>query len=299
MKRIPKGIDALKSGMILGETIFDSSGNTLLSDGIILRQAYIEKIKDLGYLSVQIQVEATESVEEVKTENLESSNSSKDVVIRTTREEAAVLVNDCMQNVAVGTDIDTDKLYLVVNTIIDEIFSNEDITVNLANLKSVDEYVFQHSVNVCIMSIICGIYLGFNKVRLVELGIGALLHDIGKNLISQEILNKPGPLTPDEFNIVKKHTILGYEALKRIPNITETSACVALYHHERFDGAGYPTGKQAQNIHVYAKIVAVADVFDAITSDRVYGSRENPYKAMEYILKSANLILIRKSYVYF
>lgn len=287
MKRIPKGIDALKSGMILGETIFDSSGNTLLSDGIILRQAYIEKIKDLGYLSVQIQVEATESVEEVKTENLESSNSSKDVVIRTTREEAAVLVNDCMQNVAVGTDIDTDKLYLVVNTIIDEIFSNEDITVNLANLKSVDEYVFQHSVNVCIMSIICGIYLGFNKVRLVELGIGALLHDIGKHLISQEILNKPGPLTPDEFSIVKKHTILGYEALKRIPNITETSACVALYHHERFDGAGYPTGKQAQNIHVYAKIVAVADVFDAITSDRVYGSRENPYKAMEYILKSS------------
>lgn len=287
MKRIPTGIDALKSGMILGETIFDSSGNTLLSDGIILRQAYISKIKSLGYLSVQIQVEATEKIEEEKAVIEEPSNASKDVIIRTTREEAAVLVNDCMQNVAVGTDIDTDKLYLVVNTIIDEIFSNEDITINLANLKSVDEYVFQHSVNVCILSIICGIYLGFNKVRLVELGIGALLHDIGKNLISQEILNKPGALSNDEFDVVKKHTVLGYEALKRIKNITETSACVALYHHERFDGGGYPTGKNGANIHVYAKICAIADVFDAITSDRVYGSKENPYKAMEYILKSS------------
>ncbi len=286
MKRIPTGIDTLKSGMILGETIFDSSGNTLLSDGIILRQAYIEKIKNLGYLSVQIQVDASEIIEEVNTENNETTNTSKEVIIRSTREEAAVLVNECMQNVAVSTDVDTDKLYLVVNTIIDEIFSNEEITINLSNLKSVDEYVFQHSVNCCILSIVCGIYLGFNKVRLVELGIGALLHDIGKNLISQEILNKPGELTSEEFELVKKHTILGYEALKRIPNITETSACVALYHHERYDGTGYPTGKKAQNIHVYAKIVAVADVFDAITSDRVYGTKEDPYKAMEYILNS-------------
>jgi len=286
MKRIPTGIETLKSGMILGETIFDSSGNTLLSDGIILRQAYIEKIKNLGYLSVQIQVEIAELIEDEKNINEEPSNTSKDMIIRTTREEAAILVNQCMQNVAVSTEIDTDKLYLVVNTIIDEIFSNEDITVNLSNLKSVDEYVFQHSVNVCILSIVCGIYLGFNKVRLVELGIGALLHDIGKHLIDQEVLNKPGELTTDEFEVVKKHTILGYEALKRIPNISETSACVALYHHERFDGGGYPTGKQVQNIHVYAKIVAVSDVFDAITSDRVYGNKEDPYKAMEYILRS-------------
>ncbi|WP_430885534.1 HD-GYP domain-containing protein [Fusibacter sp. JL216-2] len=288
MKRIPRGIDALKSGMILGETIFDSSGNTLLSDGIILRQAYIEKIKGLGYLSVQIQVEANETVKvEQEIENKDDSAASRDLIIRTTREEATVLVKSCMKNVSVDTEIDVDKLYLIVNTIIDEIFSSEEITVNLANLKSVDEYVFEHSVNVCILSVICGIYMGFNKVRLVELGIGALLHDIGKGLISQETLNKPGTLTSDEFDEIKKHTILGYEALKRIPNITETSACVALYHHERFDGAGYPTGKKAQNIHVYAKIVAVADVFDAITSDRVYGAKENPYKAMEYILKSS------------
>ncbi len=261
MKRIPRGIDALKSGMILGETIFDSSGNTLLSDGIILRQAYIEKIKGLGYLSVQIQVEANETVKvEQEIENKDDSAASRDLIIRTTREEATVLVKSCMKNVSVDTEIDVDKLYLIVNTIIDEIFSSEEITVNLANLKSVDEYVFEHSVNVCILSVICGIYMGFNKVRLVELGIGALLHDIGKGLISQETLNKPGTLTSDEFDEIKKHTILGYEALKRIPNITETSACVALYHHERFDGAGYPTGKKAQNIHVYAKIVAVADV---------------------------------------
>jgi len=286
MKRIPTGIDTLKSGMILGETIFDSSGNTLLSEGIILRKAYIDKIRDLGYLSVQIQVEVTETIEESVSITDNSSDMKKDMIIRTTREEAAVLVNECMQNVAVNADVDTDKLHLVVNTIIDEIFSNEDVTVNLSNLKSVDEYVFQHSVNVCILSIVCGIYLGFNKVRLVELGIGALLHDIGKNLISQEVLNKPGELTDEEFEIVKRHTILGYEALKRIPNITETSACVALYHHERFDGGGYPTGKKGQNIHIYAKIVAVADVFDAVTSERVYGHKEDPYKAMDYILKS-------------
>ncbi len=215
----------------------------------------MKKIKGLGYLSVQIQVEANETVKvEQEIENKDDSAASRDLIIRTTREEATVLVKSCMKNVSVDTEIDVDKLYLIVNTIIDEIFSSEEITVNLANSIS-GRVCFEHSVNVCILSVICGIYMGFNKVRLVELGIGALLHDIGKGLISQETLNKPGTLTSDEFDEIKKHTILGYEALKRIPNITETSACVALYHHERFDGAGYPTGKKAQNIHVYAKLL--------------------------------------------
>jgi HD-GYP domain-containing protein (c-di-GMP phosphodiesterase class II) len=290
MKRMTKGIGTLKSGMILGETIFDSSGNTLLSDGIILRQAYIDKIKELGYVSVQIQVDAP-AVEEGASQNAdnqETGTGERDVIIRRTREEASVLVRECMENIASSTEVDADKLYLVVNTIIEEVFSNEDITFNLSNLRSIDEYVFQHSVNVCVMAIICGIYMGFNKVRLVELGIGALLHDVGKRMISQEVLNKPGALSAEEMDVVRKHTILGYEALKRIPNITETSACVALYHHERFDGGGYPTGKNAQNIHIYAKIVAVADVFDAITSDRVYCAKEDAYKAMDRILKESD-----------
>ncbi len=288
MKRIPKGIETLKSGMILGETIFDSSGNTLLSDGIILRQAYIDKIRELGYVSVHIQADAEKSVEEKLTGQTVNVEAEKDMIVRSTREEAAHLVGECMANISSNAEVDADKLYLVVNTIIDEIFSNEDITFSLSNLRSIDEYVFQHSVNVCVMAIICGIYMGFNKVRLVELGIGALLHDVGKRLISQDVLNKPGALDDNEMDHVRKHTILGYEALKRIPNITETSACVALYHHERFDGTGYPTGKNAQNIHIYAKIVAVADVFDAITSDRVYCAKEDPYRAMDRILKESD-----------
>ena len=111
---------------------------------------------------------------------------------------------------------------------------------NLTEIKSVDDYTFRHSVNVCILSIITGIGLGFEPQRIKELGTGAILHDIGKLCIPQEILKKPSQLTVEEFEEIKKHAVFGYEILKKCNKVSLASAYIAFGHHERFDGSGYP-----------------------------------------------------------
>lgn len=272
---------ALEEGMVLADAVYDQQGKMLLSEGIVLRQIYIQKILDLGLKEVRISEENLSIVTRVT--DFESTV-MKDMIMNSTKTDAKEAVRRCMDNVVNRSQVDMDKLYLVVNQIIDEILSSEVVTFNLSQLREVDYYIFDHSVNVCILSVITGIYMGFNKVRLIELGIGALLHDIGKILVPQDVLNKPDRLEDDEFGILKLHTIRGYEALKQTKQFADTSLEAILSHHERCDGKGYPNGKTKDEIHVYAKIVGVADVFDAITADKVYRKKEDPYRAMYYII---------------
>lgn len=285
LKRI--SIDALEAGMVLGETLYDHTGNVLLSKGIELRHAYIEKITQLNLETVLISDISKYIFEDrglsVVDPVLDMVN--RDMIVAETRADATNLVKDFMSSLGgVSGTANVDKLLLIVNQIIEEILKNDEIAFNLGDLKSVDDYTFEHSVNVCVLSLLSGISLGLKKVALVELGIGAILHDIGKILIPQEVLNKPGLLDDSEFDTVKRHARLGYDVLSRIKGVSQGSATVALYHHERFDGNGYPTGMNGDAIPLYSRIVAIADVFDALTSDRVYSKKISPYKAMEYVI---------------
>lgn len=272
----------LVEGMILAENIYDCEGNLLLSDGMVLRQIYIQKIREIGLDVVKIANE--EYAVHSRVDDFDRII-HRDLVMKSTRDDAKKAVKNCMESVVLKSQVDLDKLYLIINQIIDEIFSSEVVTYNLSELRAVDDYIFDHSVNVCILSIITGVYMGFNKVRLVELGTGALLHDIGKILVPQDVLNKPDQLDDDELEIMKLHAVRGYEALKQTRQISDASLEAILSHHERCDGCGYPCRKTKDNIHVYAKIVSVADVFDAITADRVYCKKEDPYKAIAYIIE--------------
>lgn len=274
-------IHELEEGMVLANAVYDNSGKLLLSEGIVLRQIYIQKIKDLGLSEVLICDEDCSIVTRV---NDFDTIVMKDMIMNSTKNDAKASVKRCMDNVVNRSQVDMDKLFLVVNQIIDEILSSEVVTFNLSQLREVDHYIFDHSVNVCILSVITGIYMGFNKVRLIELGIGALLHDIGKILVPQDVLNKPDRLEDDEYGILKLHSLRGYEALKHTKQFSDATLETVLSHHERCDGNGYPMGRVKDEIHVYAKIVAVADVFDAITADKVYRKKEDPYKAMYTII---------------
>lgn len=285
LKRIPT--EALEAGMVLGETLYDHSGNVLLSKGIELRHAYIEKIAQLNLDTVLISDISKYIFEEPALSVVDPvlSMVNRDMIVAETRSDATALVKDFMDGLGgpAGTP-NIDKLLLIVNQIIDEILKNDEIAFNLGDLKSVDDYTFEHSVNVCVLALLSGISMGLKKVALVELGIGAILHDIGKILIPQDILNKPGLLDDDEFNTVKRHARLGYDVLNRIKGVSQASSAVALYHHERYDGNGYPNGMHNESIPLYSRIVAIADVFDALTSDRVYSRKISPYKAMEYVI---------------
>ncbi|MGN7479058.1 HD-GYP domain-containing protein [Solibacillus silvestris] len=149
-----------------------------------------------------------------------------------------------------------------------------------AALQAKDDYTYRHNIAVAALSNLIGNWMKLGKQELLQLTTAALLHDVGKMFIPEEILNKPGKFTTEEFNTMKKHTIYGYEILKGTIGINHRQALVALQHHERMDGSGYPLGIRKENIDLFSRIVSVADVFHAMTSNRVYRNHSPFYEVL-------------------
>ncbi|AIQ32472.1 MULTISPECIES: HD-GYP domain-containing protein [Paenibacillus] len=154
--------------------------------------------------------------------------------------------------------------------VIQEISRNPDIFALFSSVQGRDDYTYQHNVGVGVLSTLIGRWLHMSEAELSVLSLAATLHDIGKLKIPNEILNKPGKLTDEEFNLVKKHTIYGYEMLKETTGANSRITLAALQHHERNDGKGYPLGLKDEQIDSYSKIIAVADIFHAMSSKRPY-----------------------------
>lgn len=157
----------------------------------------------------------------------------------------------------------------------------------LNDMLITDHYLYQHSVNVCIYTTMLGIAHGYDREDLLSLSMGSLLHDIGKTKVSPEILLKPGKLTVEEFDEIKKHPEHGFQILKEEPGISLRVAHCAFQHHERNNGSGYPRGIEGNEIHEFAKWISVADTYDAITSHRVYRSGKLPHEALEVLYTGA------------
>jgi len=155
-------------------------------------------------------------------------------------------------------------------------------------LRVYDEYTFSHTVNVCSLSTALAIKCGLNPNQVKDLALGALLHDIGKMKISKYILNKPGKLEPNEFEIIKKHTTYGYEILTKEMKIHDEIAQIAYQHQEKYSGKGYPRGLKANEIDLYAQICAIADVYDALTSKRVYKDAIPSHEALRIMIKDGS-----------
>ncbi|MGI6669662.1 MAG: HD-GYP domain-containing protein [Acetivibrionales bacterium] len=264
-------IDSVREGARLGRTIFGENGGVLLTAGVELKEYHLERLKKHGINALYLDEEISEGIE------------VDDVMKDETRNEAVILIKNMMNNYHFSSSVDVAKVKKMVNKILDELLENEDILYSLSEIKHVDDYTFEHSVNVCILSLITGIGLGFDINNLRDLGTGAILHDIGKLCIPREILKKPSQLTVEEFEEIKKHTYLGYEILKKSGNISLAASYIAFGHHERYDGSGYPLQLKKENIQLYSRIVAIADVYDALTSDRVYRKRLKPHEVYDYI----------------
>ena len=188
-----------------------------------------------------------------------------------------------------GLITDFPEIQKMVGEILDELLSNEDIIIQLSNIRAIDDYTLNHSINVCVYSLITALTMHFEREELLELGVGALLHDIGKIMVPDRLLNKPERLDADEYELIKDHTLRGYEILKQIDGISERSRRIALLHHERMDGKGYPTGVYGADIDEFVRIVAVVDVFDALTSDRVYREKIESHLALEYLISMSKI----------
>jgi putative nucleotidyltransferase with HDIG domain len=197
------------------------------------------------------------------------------------RNKTKQVVDHMMEDVRLGTSIDSDEAREAVENIMDSITRNQQALVCLTQLKNRDEYTSIHSMNVCILCIAFARHLGLNEEQIRIIGIGALLHDLGKMRVPLEILNKPGKLTDAEFAIMKNHVLLGAELLKGTPGIPARSLKVLLEHHERFKGGGYPHGLNEGQISIMGQLAAIVDVYDAITSDRVYHNHLRPHDAIK------------------
>lgn len=194
--------------------------------------------------------------------------------------KAAQAVTSMFNEARMGNAIKVEEVTTLVEEINQSIARNSDALLSLARLKNADNYTYLHSVAVCALMIALGRQLGLQGDILKEAGMAGLLHDIGKMAIPGEILNKPGRLTDEEFLIVKAHPQQGWEMLRNCPDVGEMALDVCLHHHETVVGTGYPDGLSGEALSLYARMGAVCDVYDAITSDRCYKAGWAPGEAI-------------------
>ena len=201
--------------------------------------------------------------------------------------ETRTLARRIIEDVRIGGAIDTKTARQAVTDCVDHVLKNSDALVMFSNIKNKDNYTSEHSVNVSILSIILGRSAGLQRAHLEEVGLAGLLHDVGKVLTPDEILNKPERLTDEEFLIMRMHPSQGRDILDTAEGLNRPILDVAHQHHERLNGTGYPRGLRVNDLGLYTRIVAIADTYDAITSDRVYGKGRPNLEAYQ-ILRAAS-----------
>lgn len=211
-----------------------------------------------------------------------------DVISEETRVSCKRILRQTLEDFANKTIIDISDLSESVTSILDELLLNSDVQISLNDISAADEYTFSHSVSTTVYALLIGKKLNYKRPMLERLAAGTLLHDLGKTFLDKKLINKSGILDPDEYETIKQHTTLGYEALKKCMNITELSKIISLYHHERMDGTGYPTGTPASELHEFVRIVAIADVYDALTTDRCYRKKWTANQAVNYLIEGAD-----------
>jgi len=267
----------VQEGAVLARPVLSATGKVLLQAGVALTASYIDRLYCLGFDVVFVEDAELDDVEIYVPLSVQ------------TRELAYQTVKKIGEYIADGEmgELHVDLVRATVLRMIDDLMLSYDILGNLSEIRGYDDYTFHHSVNTTVLALILGIALGYPEAKLLELGMGVLMHDVGKIRVPEDVLNKRAPLTAAEFEEIKKHPVYGFEILRRCEDLSILAAHVALQHQEKWDGSGYPRGLKEEKIHEYGRIAAVADVYEALTSRRVYRGAVEPYQAYEYIIANS------------
>ncbi len=267
MLQVP--VRELKEGMIIAQSIYNHHGGSYLVKGQPITKSYIRQLQRIGIQNIAV----TSLDPQFKIMPPE------DIVQEKTRINAINKVYDAFEDVRQHEQFDPDMMGDISENILFDIINRRDNLVQLTDIRLHDTYTFGHSVNVAILSAMLGLLCHLPKNELLLLTLGALLHDLGKINIPGDILTKPSGLSDDEFSIVKMHPLKGAERIHNMEHHLPHPvilAAIASEHHEHIDGTGYPRGLKGDKIHPYAKIVAIADVYDALTSERPYKKAYTP-----------------------
>lgn len=266
----------IRPGMLAARPVYGPAGQKLINAGTELKPHYIKYLRKLGISQVYIQDDRLEGVE------------VEDVIGERTRLEVRTAVKDIMTETKNSSSprnfyMIEDRVAKSVDTLFNELIDNKNVVINLADIRSADSYTFDHSLNVTILSIIMATKLSYPMSIIKRNAIGFMLHDLGLVKVPEKILKKQGPLDKEEEEIVKKHPIHGYELFKKSSLFSESAGSIILQHHERLQGQGYPQGLKKEDMHWLAQIAAIADTYDALTSNRPFREFYRPHEALNML----------------
>lgn len=199
--------------------------------------------------------------------------------------EASRVAERVMDDARLGRQLELDPARAVIGQTVASVVRNQDAIIGLNRIRSVDRYTFEHSINVAVLMIAFARSLELERPVIEEIGLGALLHDLGKSRIPDAILNKPGRLTAAELEVMRGHVALGHEILAQTSGVSATALDVVIEHHERIDGSGYPEAKSGASISRFGQMAAIVDVYDALTTRRIYHDAMPPHEALRNLLQ--------------
>ena len=259
-------------GMVLAADLYDYVGRTLIGCHCELTESYLEKLEANGFDGIYIEDKLSEGI------------AIESVITPQLRKEGQERIRAC----------DIDGCRLIAKRMVEEILSCGNVSLDLTDLRSYDDYTYAHSVNVAVYCGVIGMGMGMSESELGNLVTAALLHDLGKLQIPDEILNKPGRLTQEEYLIMKSHATLSYQIISERWDISAHIKEAVLHHHENVDGSGYPDGLEGAQQTMFTRILHVADVYDALTSKRPYKEPYAPYEATEYLMGGCGIMFDRE-----
>lgn len=255
-------------GMVLASDIVNDYGAVVLYQNSILDEYSITKLLKLGLNFVKIY------------KNYEFKE-KKHAVIEAQYNNNLEDFKEVIWDISCGKTLEMERITEVSRSLSSNFDTINDLVTCLSKVRSINEYTYTHSLNVSLLCSLLGSWLNLGHKQIEQLSHCGILHDIGKSKISPDILNKPDTLTEEEFEKIKEHPVIGYKMLEDNKEISKDVALGVLMHHEREDGSGYPFGFKSERINYYAKILAVVDTYDAMTSNRVYKKRQTPFDVLE------------------
>ena len=289
-------LERICEGMVLGADVLDKEGRLLVTKDTMISSLIVDKLRNFSgtkevYVKVSknkldiktvVELQSGEKVE-VTSKDLNLEYSQERYMIKEKFEEMHVSIKKSFDELSrnnTGAEIKK-ELEATVEEIKNNLSVNVDLLNEILDVKAVDEYLYNHSLNVAVISNLIGKWIGLSQADLDILVLAGLVHDIGKLKVDQNVLHKPGKLTESEFAEMKKHPAYSHKMLVEMGYTDQKMLKAVTLHHEKEDGTGYPLGIAGDRIPIHAKILAIADIFDAMTSNRVYKERVSPFKVLE------------------
>ncbi|MEF3309536.1 HD-GYP domain-containing protein [Paenibacillus sp. GYB004] len=278
-------VSQLKLGDKIIEDVLTKPGSLLFRKGQSVTPRELDILRAFLIPSVMIEGKEPEAESPEKAEEAKSEDSSQ-VQFHAEYDKMVQLLKKVFKDSSSVQIIPILEIRTGLEQLISKIQQYNILTFT-PKMLNMEEYIYHNSIMVALTSYMLAKWHGFQSKDWMPIALGGLLHDIGNAKVDPAILAKPSKLTPPEVEEVRRHTVYGYAILKNIPSLNEGSKLCALQHHEREDGSGYPMAVKGDKIHPYAKVIAVADIFHAMTSHRAYKKAESPYQVLEQVQKES------------